>query len=407
MKISLPAAVAWRYLWSKKSHSAVGTISVISVCGMAVAAAAIICVLSVFNGFKAVIAERLDTLTPDVIVTPAKGKVFDDAESLAVRISKMAEVEMASPTLTDNALAIFNTSEIPVLLKGVVRPEYEKITSIRSLLVDSAVNRSAESGALMSIGAASRLGAVAGEKLLLFTPRREGRLNPANPAASFLTDSVPVEAIFRTQQSEFDDNLVIVDIETARELLQYDAEASAIEVKATPGVVPAKLAGKISAAVGDGFIVKDRFRQQEMNFRMVSIEKWVSFLLLFFILVIASFNIISSLSMLVLDKQRNLSTFMAMGLSRKETGAIFWWESIYVALIGGLSGIILGSGLVLLQQHFGLIKIYSDAFESTPYPVALEGGDILVTLIPIVVIALAAAWVTSAFARNRSHDRPA
>lgn len=407
MKISLPASVAWRYLWSKKSHSAVGTISVISVCGMAVAAAAIICVLSVFNGFKAVIAERLDTLTPDVIVTPAKGKVFDDAESLATRISKMTEVEIASPTLTDNALVIFNTSEIPVLLKGVVRPEYERITSVRSLLVDSAVNRSAESGALMSIGTASRLAAVAGEKLLLFTPRREGRLNPANPAASFLTDSVPVEAIFRTQQSDFDDNLVIVDIETARELLQYDAEASAIEVKAVSGTDPAKLAGKISAAVGDGFIVKDRFRQQEMNFRMVSIEKWVSFLLLFFILVIASFNIISSLSMLVLDKQRNLSTFMAMGLSRSETGAIFWWESIYVALIGGFSGIVLGSGLVLLQQHSGLIKIYSDAFESTPYPVALEGGDIMVTLVPIVVIALAAAWVTSAFARNRSHDRPA
>ncbi len=379
----------------------------ISVCGMAVAAAAIICVLSVFNGFKAVIAERLDTLTPDVIVTPAKGKVFDDAESLATRISKMTEVEIASPTLTDNALVIFNTSEIPVLLKGVVRPEYERITSVRSLLVDSAVNRSAESGALMSIGAASRLAAVAGEKLLLFTPRREGRLNPANPAASFLTDSMPVEAIFRTQQSDFDDNLVIVDIETARRLLQYDAEASAIEVKAAPGVDPAKLAGKISAAVGDGFIVKDRIRQQEMNFRMVSIEKWVSFLLLFFILVIASFNIISSLSMLVLDKQRNLSTFMAMGLSRSETGAIFWWESIYVALIGGFSGIVLGSGLVLLQQHSGLIKIYSDAFESTPYPVALEGGDIMVTLVPIVVIALAAAWVTSAFARNRSHDRPA
>ncbi len=406
MRISLPAQVAWRYLWSKKSHSAVSAISAVSVCGMAVAAAAIICVLSVFNGFKAVIAERLDMLTPDVIVTPAKGKVFDNGEELAKRIKGIEGVAVATPTLTDNALAIFETREIPVLMKGVYRDEYEKVAPVSSLKIDSAISVGKNTGTLLSIGTASRLAAISGEQLLLFTPRREGRVNPANPAASFLTDSIAIEGIFRTDQEDLDANLILTDIATARDLLQYDSEASAIEIKAKAGIAPEKLAQNISEVLGEGsFIVKDRFRQQEINFRMISIEKWVSFLLLFFILIIASFNIISSLSMLVIDKQNNLSTFIAMGFTRKDTGAIFWWESIYVALTGGFSGIILGAILSLLQQRLGIIKINDSLPDPAPYPVVLDPMDMLITLLPIVGIALVAACITAAFARNRSREK--
>lgn len=403
MRISLPARVAWRYLWSKKSHSAVSTISAVSICGVAVAAAAIICVLSVFNGFKAVIAERLDMLTPDVIVTPAKGKVFENGEELAGRINRIDGVEIATPTLTDNALAIYETREIPVLMKGVYRDQYEKVTPLGSLRIDTICTVEKNSGVLLSVGAASRLGAVSGEELLLFTPRREGRVNPANPAASFLTDSIAIEGIFRTEQEDYDANLIVTDITSARELLQYDSEASAIEIKAKKNTDPEILAKRIAENIGnESFVVKDRFRQQEMNFRMISIEKWVSFLLLFFILVIASFNIISSLSMLVIDKQHNLSTFIALGFTRKDTGAIFWWESIYVALAGGISGIILGASLSLLQQHFGIIKINDNMPDPIAYPVVLEPGDILVTMLPVIAIALVTAFITAAFASNRT-----
>lgn len=411
MKRTPAAGIAWRYLVSKKSHSAVGAISVVSICGMAVATAAIICVLSVFNGFKGIIADRLDTLSPDVIVEPLKGKVFPDADSIAKRIQNIKEVEIASPTLTDNALALCGSREMPVTLKGVRFNEFHKITSLDSLIIDRAPLRNAIldsefSEAIFSIGAAAGISATPEDEVLLFAPIREGRVNLSNPASSFLTDSVRVTKVFRSDQSQFDENLVIVDIELARDLLQYDAEASAIEILTAPGTDVDKLTSEISKAIGPEFTVKDRLRQQEMNFRMISIEKWVTFLLLFFILVIASFNIISSLSMLVIEKEKSISTLRAMGFSRRGIGSIFFWESIFVTVIGGISGIVIGIILTLMQEHWGLIKLQGDPGTLTvaSYPVHLDPADILVTLLPIVIIGFATAFITAAYARSRSRS---
>ena len=411
MKRTPAAGIAWRYLVSKKSHSAVGAISVVSICGMAVATAAIICVLSVFNGFKGIIADRLDTLSPDVIVEPLKGKVFPDADSIAKRIENIKEVEIASPTLTDNALALCGSREMPVTLKGVRLDEFHKITSLDSLIIDRAPLRNATSDsesyeAIFSIGAAAGISATPEAEVLLFTPIREGRVNLSNPASSFLTDSVRVTEVFRSDQSQFDENLVIVDIELARDLLQYDTEASAIEILTAPGTDVDKLTSQISKAIGPEFTVKDRLRQQEMNFRMISIEKWVTFLLLFFILVIASFNIISSLSMLVIEKEKSISTLRAMGFSRRGIGSIFFWESIFVTVIGGISGIVIGIILTLMQEHWGLIKLHGDPGTLTvaSYPVHLDPADILVTLLPIVIIGFATAFITAAYARSRSRS---
>lgn len=411
MKRTPAAGIAWRYLVSKKSHSAVGAISVVSICGMAVATAAIICVLSVFNGFKGIIANRLDTLSPDVIVEPLKGKVFPDADSIAKRIENIKEVEIASPTLTDNALALCGSREMPVTLKGVRLNEFHKITSLDSLIIDRAPLRNATSDsefyeAIFSIGAAAGISATPEDEVLLFTPIREGRVNLSNPASSFLTDSVRVTEVFRSDQSQFDENLVIVDIELARDLLQYDTEASAIEILTAPGTDVDRLTSEISKAIGPEFTVKDRLRQQEMNFRMISIEKWVTFLLLFFILVIASFNIISSLSMLVIEKEKSISTLRAMGFSRRGIGSMFFWESIFVTVIGGISGIVIGIILTLMQEHWGLIKLQGDPGTLTvaSYPVHLDPTDILVTLLPIVIIGFATAFITAAYARSRSRS---
>ena len=432
MKFPLSARIAWRYLCAKKSHSAVGAISVVSICGIAVATAAIICVLSVFNGFKSVIADRIDTLTPDVMVTPAKGKVFANGDSLAAVIARIPGVEKAIPTILENALAIYGGRETPVSLKGTDMEGYASVTSLNSLIIDrlppGELDASSHSqpddaeaeeepyaitSSIIAVGTASRLGADPGSRILLFTPRREGRVNLANPAASFLRDSVLVTGVYRSNQSEFDDNRVIVDLDVARDLLQYDLEASAIEVKGRPGTDPSRLAEAISGRLNPkgtagnrpaNYIVKDRLQQQEMNFRMISIEKWVTFLLLFFILLIASFNIISSLSMLVIEKQPSMSTLKALGMSARRIASIFRWESLFVTAVGGLSGIALGIILSLLQQHYGLIKLQGDpqSLVVQSYPVAVDPADILITLVPLLIIGAVTALITGAFARSRS-----
>lgn len=408
MKRTPEAWIAWRYLVSKKSHSAVGAISVVSICGMAIATAAIICVLSVFNGFKEVIGNKLDNLSPDIMVTPVKGKVFSEADSIASAVSKIEGVAKVMPVLTDNALAICGVREMPITLKGVNISDYRRNTAIDSLIIDKIApgTDSLSDGtapAVFSVGAASGLGTAPGEHILLFTPVREGRVNLANPASSFIADSVTVSNVYRSDQSRFDEDLVLVDLQLARDLLQYDTDASSLEIKLVPGADMQRVRSRLSKLLGPEFIVKDRLMQQEIDFRMISIEKWVTFLLLFFILIIASFNIISSLSMLVIEKEKSNSTLRSLGFSKKRIGGIFFWESIFVTLAGGISGIILGVILTLLQEHFGFIHIHGDpsSLIVTSYPVHLEPGDILLTSLPILVIGIVTALITASFARNR------
>lgn len=401
------AAIAWRYLISKKSHSAVGAISVVSISGMAVATAAIICVLSVFNGFRQTITDRLDNLTSDILVQPAKGKVFEDADSISAQIGSLPGVASATPVLGDNALAICNSQEMPVFLKGVTGFSTSKRTD--AAFLKSAIYKSDNPDSIggipayLSIGAAAGLGARPDSRILLFAPRREGRLNIANPAASFITDSVTATVIFQTNRSETDQNTIVTDIETVRELLQYDGEASSIEIETVKGANISSVISTLKKDLGAGFLVKDRLEQQEINFRMISIEKWITFLLLFCILVIASFNIISSLTMLVLDKEKSIGTLRALGFSRKGIGNIFFWQSIFVTALGGISGIILGVTLTLIQQTSGIIHLQGDpdSLLVAAYPVQLQAPDILVTLVPIFLIGLFTAILTSQFARSR------
>lgn len=402
---TLPARIALRYLRAPKSHSAVSAISIISVVGVAVATAAIVCVLSVFNGFRSLLSEKLDILAPDVLVTPAVGKTFADGDSIASLITAVGEVETAMPSVTDNALAIVGAREMPVNLRGIDPALYPKITSIDSIMLGGTQIAALTPGmAIASVGVARQLGIhTTGETMLIFAPRREGRVNLANPISSFITDSVGVADVFQAMQSEYDEKTVVCDISTARGLFQYDTEATSIEVKTAPDADPAEVADRIADKLGPSAVVKDRFRQQEINFRMVSIEKWVTFLLLIFILIIASFNIISTLCMLIIEKQQSMSTLSAIGMSRKRIGKTFWWESVFVSMLGGISGLLLGLLLCLLQQHFGLIKLGGDpdSLVITAYPVKVEWTDLIVASVPVVVIGLLSASIAAAFARSR------
>lgn len=404
--ITLAARMALRYLRAPKSYSAVNAIAIISVVGVAVATAAIVCVLSVFNGFHSVIAERINRMSPDVEISPASGKVMTGADSIATFLETLPEVELAMPVMADNALVLSNGREMPVKLKGVDMSVYGNIAEIDSMFFEDTppLRTFADDQGAISIGVAQREAIYApGEGLVIFAPRREGRINMANPIESFITDSLTVAGIFQSLQNEIDENTVVCDITKARDLFQYEDEGTSIELTAAPGVTPERLAEVVKTALGPDYTVKDRFELQQMDFRMVSIEKWVTFLLLIFILGIASFNIISTLCMTVIEKQAHLGTLSALGMSRRNIGATFWWESLFVTLAGGISGIVIGVALCLIQEYFGLIKLVGDpsTMVMRAYPVVVKGADIGWAALPVVVIGLITAWIASSFARSR------
>lgn len=404
---NIPLKIALRYLFGKKSHSAVNAIAIVSVVGVAVATAAVVCVLSVFNGFQSVLSGRMDTLAPDLMVTPAIGKTIANGDSLAKEIGKIKGVEVSTPTLTDNALGFFNGRETPVTLKGVVPQDYSKVTSIDSLGIaggELLKDSQTDNPALLSVGAAYKLSKFDFETpLTVFAPKRTGRFNPANPAAAFVMDSLYVADIFQSLQETYDENTIFTDISLVRDLLIYDREATAIEIKVVPNVDIVKMQNAVASKIGDRYIVKDRLMQQEINFRMVQIEKWMTFLLLFFILVIASFNIISTLSMLVLEKENSMQTLSAIGMDHRSIAGVFRWESVLVSAIGAIAGLLLGSALCLLQEKFGFITIANGGVDATPiaYPVRLEATDLLITLVPIILIGAICAGVAGSFARSR------
>ncbi|MDE6273268.1 MAG: ABC transporter permease [Muribaculaceae bacterium] len=421
----LAPRVAWRYLWVKKAYGAVSAIAVVSVVGVAVATAAILCVLSVFNGFRDVLSTSSSRIQPDILVTPREGKVIDDGDMLAAEISEITGVEVAMPAIEDQALVIFNSMEMPVMLRGVVPSEFRRLTSIDSLIVagspmpDDAIEHETPLG-LISVGVGQRLSAYnpGEDPIFIFAPRREGRINPANPLSSFFTDSIVVAGVFKADQSEYDATSVYVPIDVARGLFQYDTEASSIQVKVGRGADISSTAENIamhlngSPLLGEPddpqaeFIIKDRARLEEVSFRMVEIEKWVTALLLFFILVIASFNIISTMTMFVLEKRRSLSTLRALGMSKGRIGAVFGWESVYVSMLGGIGGIILGAGLTLLQEYYGLIRIEGTiGGESIPYPVRLAWADVGIVLAAIAVVGMVTAMIAASFARSRISEK--
>lgn len=404
----LPLRIAIRYLFGRKSHSAVNAIAIVSLVGVAVATAAIVCVLSVFNGFQDVLGEKLDSLSPDIQVSAGDGRIFSGANGLAAKIRKIPGVTSALPELKSQALALYESRELPVTLRGISPRPFRRTSRLDSILYEGSEPLEAPLSdreavpASIAVGVASQLGInTLGQTLTLFAPRRVGRINMANPAASFRLDSASITSIYQSGQKEFDENMVITDIARVRALLQYESDdASSISVTLGHGVSPASVIDGIRKIAGDKFLVADRMMQHEVNFRMVKIEKYITFLLLVFILVIASFNIVSTLCMLVIEKEESLKTLDSLGMARRKIGSIFGWESWLVSLAGGICGILLGASLCLVQEHFGLIKLNGDADSllMTAYPVALRWGDLLLSLIPIVVIAALTSLTASRYA---------
>lgn len=393
--------IALRYLFSKKSHNAVNVISIIAMLGVAVATTAIVCVLSVFNGFSDLAIARLSKVDPQLKVVAVKGKVFSGADSLRDAISAVDGVTAAVSTLDENALLMAGGSQLAIRMIGV-EPDFSRVTNIDSTVVDGTfmVDDSTWPLASVSIGAAIRGDIFAGmqESVKIFVPRRRGRINPANPLAAFRVDSMWVSSVFRSDDEKLDNNTVIVPIARARAILDYDsAQASSIDIALNPHASQRQVAEQISGILGPRFKVLDRLEQEQQSFRMIAVEKWITFAMLAFILVIASFNVLSSLSMLIIEKQSNMSTLRALGADTSLLRSIFFWDGWLISIVGGAMGLVLGTILSLVQQYGGFIKLSGDASQLavTSYPVRIAPLDIAVVGVLLLLVGAVVGWITS------------
>ena len=398
--------IAWRYLVSKKGHQAVNIISIVAVCGVVVATAALICVLSVFNGFKGLIMGRLALLDPEVAITATLGKTINDADSVINAVGTLPGVERAVPVVIDQALAMYAQYQMPVRLKGVP-DDYNRMNGMDSVIVDGEwklrdqVSKYAVAGAGPAVRLCVRpefLGMVR-----LYAPQRQGRVNIANPMGAFRQDSLFVSGVFQLQQNSYDADLIYVPLDMARELFDYETEATQIELKLMPGANEQQVMQLISHVLGKGYQVKNRLMQQSEAYRLVNIEKWMAFLLLAFILIIATFNVISTLSLLIIEKDDSIATMRALGANDSQISRIFVLQGWLITLAGAVTGIVIGLILCLCQQQFGLLRLSGDPANMiiSAYPVVVEWTDVLVTLALVAAVGLLTSMVTALIMRRR------
>ena len=408
--MGLPLRIACRYLMSRKGHQAVNVISIVAVCGIVVATAALICVLSVFNGFRGLIMGKLAMLDPQVAITATLGKTVNDADSIIGAVSNIPGVERAMPVIEDQALAMYAQLQMPVRLKGVP-DDYNTMNQMDSVIVDGEwklsdqVSRFAVAGAGPAVRLCVRpdfLGMVH-----LFAPQRQGNVNIANPMGAFRQDSLFLSGIFQLQQNDYDADLIYVPLDMARDLFDYETEATQIEVKLVLGANEQQVMRAISQALGNGYQVKNRLMQQSEAYRLVNIEKWMTFLLLTFILIIATFNVISTLSLLIIEKDDSIATMRALGANDRQISRIFVLQGWLITLAGAITGVVIGLILCLCQQQFGWLRLSGDPANMiiNAYPVEVQWTDVLITLALVAAVGLLTSMVTALTMRRRLNNR--
>ncbi len=402
----LSLRVALRYLFSRKSHGAVNIISAVSVGGVAVAAAAMIVVMSVFNGFSQLAESKLARIDPDLAVVPVRGKVFAGSDSLAALLRGVPGVASAEPVLVEQAFASVGEKQMPVTLRGVT-PAGMTDSGMGDAVIDGVMVPADSSLALLSVGVAMGLNIRPGDNLpiKIFEPRRLGRVNPSNPATAFRADSLAVGGVLQIEQEEYDRDLLVAPLPMVRRLLDYyDGEASMLAVMVAPGADVKTVRAAIGPLLPPSLTALDRREQQADAFRMIEVEKWITFVMLAFILAVASFNIVSTLSMLVIEKEPNMAVMKAMGGSRRFVSSIFANQGWLVTLAGGAIGLFLGSVLVLCQEHFGWVKLQAadpSLLAIDAYPVCLDFGDVALSACAICLGAIIMAAIAGAIAAKK------
>lgn len=385
--------IARRYLFSKKSHNAINVISTISVCGIAIATMAMVCVLSIFNGFGGIVEGMFNAFDPDLKITVKEGKVFDYHTSEFEKALQVNGIQTISESLEESALFMFNESQVPVLMKGVSE-EFKLMTDMEKLVVDGSfkLREDVVDYTTLGVGLALTLGARPGfiNPIEIYAPKRDVRVNLANPAAAFTKGYVQIGGVFSLNSPEYDEQMAIIPIQLARDLFGYDSEVSSLDIQLDPNISVSKVKREIQRILGDNFLVKDRFEQQKESYRMLQIEKWVTFLILAFILLIAVFNVVGSLSMLIVEKQDDIKSLQNMGASDQLISRIFLYEGWLITFTGIIVGIIIGLVLCLLQQYFGLLRLSDTpgAYIIDAYPVIVKIADIVIVFAVVSLIGL-------------------
>lgn len=391
--------IAKRYLFSKKSTNAINIISGISVVGVAVATMALVVTLSVFNGFHDLVASLFTSFDPQLKVTPVKGKSIAADDTLLMKVKQLPEILVATETVEDQALAIYGERQAMVIIKGVEN-NFDSLTNIRQILLGDGTFelKAAEmSYGIPGIQLAENLGLgyYYQTPLRIFAPKREGQLNMAMPTEGFVEDELySPSVLFYVKQSKYDANYIITNIAFARNLFGQQGMLSALELRVKPDCDISDVKKKIKSIVGEQFYVKDRFEQQEDTFKIMKIEKFIAYIFLTFILIVACFNIIGSLSMLIVEKKNDITTLRNLGANDKQIARIFLFEGWMISAGGALVGIVVGLTLCWMQQTFGLIGLgrSSGSFIVDAYPVSVHFDDIVIIFITVLAVGLLAVW---------------
>lgn len=394
--MNVPFYIAKRYLVSKKSHHIINIISGISVAGVTVGTMALIIVLSVFNGFEELVVSLFSSFNPDVQVTVTSGKTFHYDSLAGQKIRQLPGVAGMVEVIEENVLMKYKSKQYIVTLKGV-SPEYVKLSGLDSMIQEGrfVLQEGKQEFAVLGYGVAYYLDANLNDyenPIGVYVPSRTGTPG-AGLDQAFREEPIFPSGFFSIQE-DYDVKYGLVPLSFMKRLLDYRDELTSLEVKAAPGAdIPAIKAG-IRQILGSGFTVKDRFQQQALLYKIMKSEKWAIFLILSFILLIATFNVIGSLSMLILDKRKDIAILQSMGASRRMVNRIFLTEGLLISFIGAVAGMVLGAVICYLQQRFGLIRLGAadSTFVVNSYPVSMQLRDFLLVFITVMLIGILAAW---------------
>ncbi len=392
-----PLYIAKRYIIAKKSHNIINIISLISVIGVMVGTGALIIVLSVFNGFEGLVLGLYNTFNPDLKVTINEGKSFTLTDEQLSKLKQVPGIHFVVETVEENALARFGEKQSIVMMKGV-EDSFLQMTPLDSFMLNGryTLGSAKRPACVIGAGVAYYLSIYPADfavPMSLYLPKRTRKTLTGLPDQTFNSRQVLVAGVFSIQQ-EFDLSYVIVPISLARDLLEYKDEVTSLEIGLNPGAKQASVIKGINGILGEGFTIKDRYQQQALLYQVMISEKWAVFFILAMILVIAAFNMIGSLSMLIVDKKKDIAVLWSLGASKSQIRKIFFAEGMMISLAGGLLGLFLGGLLALLQQEFGLLKLGGGVgtYIVDAYPVKVLFKDFIYVMATVIIIGAATTW---------------
>lgn len=395
---SFPFFIAKRYVRSKKSTNAINIISGISVVGVAVATMALVVVLSVFNGFHDMVASLLTNFDPQLKITAVEGKTMAADDPLLAKVRQMPEVEVSMECVEDMALAVFNGKQAMVKVKGV-EDSFAELTHIKECLIgkdEFTLHAGYIEYGVVGSRVAMALGSETswGDYMQIYAPRREGQLDMSDPESGFVVDSLYLPAcVFNVGQAKYDKNYVLTSIRFARDLFGMPGELTSLELRMKPGCSIDAVKKDIKKTLGDKYNVHDRFEQQSDTFRIMQIEKILAYVFLTFILIVACFNIIGSISMLIIDKRYDIATLRNLGANDKQIERIFLFEGRIISFIGAVIGIVTGLLLCLLQQQYGFVTMgNAGSYIVTAYPVSVHYTDVFIVFLTVIAVGWTAVW---------------